>query len=87
MNKNLVNDLIKLKNEFEETKLTIAKIEGEIKSLMQQLKTEFDCSSLEQALEKSKTLEDELKNLGNKIEKEYNDLVQELSEIEGKTNA
>jgi len=55
-------DLLELKNKIDEAKANAADLKGELKFLMKQLKTQYDCDNEED-------IEDKLKQYNKKIKK------------------
>jgi len=55
-------DLLELKNKIDEAKANVADLKGELKFLMKQLKTQYDCDNEED-------IEDKLKQYNKKIKK------------------
>jgi predicted nucleic acid-binding Zn-ribbon protein len=58
--------LLTLKGTIEKAKVTVAELNGQLKSLMGQLK-EWDCKTIEEAESKLKSMEEEISNFNNKI--------------------
>jgi len=68
--------LLELKKSIDEAKTKSAELEGTRKHLMKELKDDWECSSLEEAEEKVKTMEEKIQKLNQTI----SDGVQELEE-------
>ncbi len=69
--------LLELKEEIETAKSKISELTGTQKQLMKDLKTEWDCTTLEQAEKKHEELGKEINVLSDKIDKG----VKELNEM------
>jgi prefoldin subunit 5 len=61
--------LLELKEKVEEAKTTVSELTGQQTALLQQLKTDFGCKSIEDAEEKLEVLNRNIKGLEKKIEK------------------
>ncbi|GEM_PF-4955746 len=77
-----MSDVMRLKKRLEEIKADIQSQEGRKAQLLDRLKEEHGCSSVDQASEKLKSMEEELKALEAKLEsrvqsfkKKYKDLL------------
>ncbi len=77
-----MSDVMRLKKRLEEIKADIQSQEGRKAQLLDRLKEEHGCSSVDQASEKLKSMEEELKALEVKLEsrvqsfkKKYKDLL------------
>jgi len=73
--------LLDLKIEVEEAKATTAELKGQQTALMNQLRTDWKCNSVEEAEKKLKTMQKEIETLDKKIregvaevEKRYNNI-------------
>ena len=60
--------LLDLKKKIEDAKSTVAEYKGQLKSLMEQLKSDYGCSTLEQAEKKLKSLKGQIEDLNAEIE-------------------
>jgi hypothetical protein len=60
------NDLLKLKETIDKAKTTVAELNGQLKSLIEQLK-EWDCKTIEEAELKLKLMEEDISIFNNKI--------------------
>jgi len=60
-------ELFKLKKQIDEAKSKVSELKGQQKHLMKQLKDEWDCTSIEAAEKKAKTIEKEINDLNQKI--------------------
>lgn len=67
----------KLKSEYDEKTKEATFIKGQISTLMERLKTEFDCSSIQEAEEKIKVLRIEKKE----VEKKYENLLKKIEKV------
>lgn len=74
--------LLNLKDEIDEAKTVVAELTGKKKSLLTQLKEQFNCDSLEMAEKKVETLTQQISKLESQIQEGLNDLEQKLSEDE-----
>jgi hypothetical protein len=74
-------DLLNKKKEIERAKTKLSELTGEEKSLLKQLKEDWDCSSLSQAKTKIKELESTVLSLSNEITEATEHLENELSSI------
>jgi len=61
--------LLQLKAEIDEAKIKIAELNGKKESLMQDLKKNWNCTTLKQAEKKLVDLEGDVKDLSKQIEK------------------
>jgi len=64
---NITQELIRLKEKIDEAKRGKAQAEGRLEGLMEQLKNEFDCSSIEEAKQRKEVLAKEVSQLANKL--------------------
>jgi hypothetical protein len=78
MTNNTTQTLLKMKETIEESKLTLARLEGELSSKHKQLKTDFSCSNSAEAQHKldkmDKTIDKDettLKTAITKLQEEY----------------
>ena len=67
-------ELLRKKKEIENVKIEMSELKGQEKALLKQLKTDWECKTLEAAQKKAETLEDEI----NTLEDEIEELSQEL---------
>lgn len=67
-------DLLDLKEQIEDAKSEVSKLEGRKEHLEQQLEEDWDCSSLDEAKAKLKELKAEAESIGQKIEKGITEL-------------
>jgi hypothetical protein len=72
-------DLLKLKTEVETAKQTVSEKKGHQTALLNQLKTDWGCKSVEEAEKKLKSMNTEIDELDTKIE-------ETIAEIETKYN-
>ena len=79
-NKELGRRLLDLKERIEDQKQKRAEMQGALKSLMQRLKQEFDIESVDQAEEKVKKEEAELRDLETDIREKIEELEELLDE-------
>lgn len=70
--------LLKLKEEITSAKTTLSKAEGKKDVLMSQLKSQFGCSTLEEAEKKSKQMEKSIEKLTTSIEEGLLDIEQKF---------
>lgn len=70
------NDLLTLKKQITEAKTQMSELTGQRKALLAQLKTDWGCSTIEQAQKKLQQLTEEI----DKIDLEIEEGVQELNE-------
>lgn len=63
-------DLLDLKDEINEAKSEVSKLEGRQEHLMQQLKDDWGCASFKKAKKKIEEFKSEIKKLDDKIEHE-----------------
>ena len=66
---NVTDKLLQLKAEIDEAKIKIAELNGKKESLMQDLKKNWNCTTLKQAEKKLVDLEGDVKDLSKQIEK------------------
>lgn len=66
--------LLSLKKEIESAKQELSELKGRERYLFQQLKKEFNCDSVEDAITKHKALSDTIEKLDNKIAKGIQEL-------------
>jgi DNA repair ATPase RecN len=71
--------LLQLKKDTEQAKIKVSELTGEQTALMKQLKKEFDCDSLEQAINK-------LQNLSKRKEKYIFKIQEAINGLKGKYN-
>ncbi len=62
-------DLLKVKEEIEESKSRVSELKGQQKALLKQLKDEFDCDTIEEAEEKLAEYENAITTLDKKIKR------------------
>ena len=62
------NELLKLKRQVDEAKTSISESKGHLKALMDQLKNDWKCDTVEQAEKKVKSLKKEIDVLDEQIE-------------------
>jgi len=62
------SQLLQKKKQIETTKAELSELKGEEKSLIKQLKEDWQCGSLEEAKKKMKELENNAKELDEKIQ-------------------
>lgn len=62
------NDLIRLKQQIDEAKEKNLQLKGQMDALMQQLKEDWKCDSIEQANKKLKQMEKQVNDLTDEIE-------------------
>ena len=67
-------DLLDLKKDIDEAKTKKSELMGQKKALMDQLKTDWDCKTVEEAQKKLKTMGDEIVGIEDQIEKGVTDL-------------
>lgn len=67
-------DLLKLKEDIEEAKEKFQQLKGQKNALMQQLKEEWDCTTIEDAHKILKKLEIEVEEISNEIVKGLDEL-------------
>lgn len=72
-------ELLDLKKKIDKAKTAVSELKGQQKSLMNQLKTDYGCTTIDQAKKKLSSIEDEITDLQEKIdtgieeiEKKYN---------------
>lgn len=63
-------DLLNLKKEIEDAKTELSSLKGQHKTLLSQLKEDWDCKTLEEAKKKAKTMQEEIESLNESIEKD-----------------
>ena len=68
--------LLDLKNKIDQTKSDISSLKGKLELLTQQLKDQWNCTTIKQAEKKMESLQADIDNLETQIEKG----VQELEE-------
>ena len=66
--------LLDLKQDIDNAKTEIAKLEGKKEALMKELKDQWKCTTVKQAEKKLAALEKEAGELGNQIEKGVTEL-------------
>jgi len=78
MSNNITKTLLQMKEEIENQKMLLARLEGELDSKYKQLKTDFSCSDSAQAQRKLDKMdkdidrdESRLKSAINKLQEEY----------------
>lgn len=76
--------LLDLKDEIDEAKTVVAELTGKKKSLLLQLKEQFNCDSLEMAEKKVETLTQQINRLESQIQEGLKELEQNISEDETK---
>jgi len=69
-----IDRLLEIKEKIEQGKLQIAKIEGTIQSLSDQLRTQFGCNSVEQAEQYSKKMIEEYTKKKRELERGVEEL-------------
>jgi len=74
MSNNITNRLLKLKEDIEEAKASLNRLEGKQESLYNNLKSEFGCSSIEEGQEKLKALLEELTGKREDIQRQLDRL-------------
>lgn len=62
-------DLLNLKEKIEDAKSTVAQLKGHQQALLNQLKTEYGCKTIEEAEKKLKTMKLDIDELQDKIDK------------------
>jgi septal ring factor EnvC (AmiA/AmiB activator) len=67
-------DLLKMKAEMDQSKVTVAGLKGELAQLMRQLKDTFGCADVLEAQEALKKLQKDLEDMQAKIKKETEEL-------------
>lgn len=74
-------ELLELKEQIDEAKEKMSRLQGQHDGLLQQLKDDWGCTTLEQAQKKLKAMEKDVENLSNeiltglrKLEEKYNDI-------------
>jgi predicted transcriptional regulator len=67
-------DLLKLKEDIEEAKEKFQQLKGQKNALMQQLKEEWDCTTIKEAHKILKKLEIEVEEISNEIVKGLDEL-------------
>lgn len=73
-------ELLNLKEEIEEAKQKTSELKGEKQALMKQLKSEWDCNSLEEADKKRQAKTTEREKISEKIENGMIELESKLNE-------
>jgi predicted transcriptional regulator len=73
-------ELLNLKEEIEEAKQKTSELKGEKQALMKQLKSEWDCNSLEEADKKRQVKTTEREKISEKIENGMVELENKLNE-------
>lgn len=68
------NDLLELKKEIDGAKSKISELTGTKNQLMKDLKTQWNCISLEEAEKAHAKLRDEIRTLSDKIDKGVKEL-------------
>jgi C4-type Zn-finger protein len=61
-------ELLELKQQVEDAKMQVSKLEGQREGLLEQLKKDFFCKTLAEAQKKEKELKEEIENLEEEIE-------------------
>ena len=74
MKKLTEQDLLDLKKDIDKSKLKVAELTGEKKSITQQLKNDWNCSTVEQAKTKLKSLEKDIETTEKQIDKATKEL-------------
>lgn len=74
-------DLFKLKRKVDDAKTSLAELKGTKKTLLSQLKTQFNCSSLKEAEEKYKGWTDEVEELSERITKSIDNIYERYPNI------
>ena len=69
--------LLKLKQKIDEAKTSVAELKGQQTAILQQLKSEYKCNSINEAKLKLKEVDKQIDELDEKIDKG-------LKELEGK---
>jgi len=77
MKKLTEQDLLDLKKDIDKSKLKVAELTGEKKSITQQLKNDWNCSDIEQAKKKLKSLEKDIETTERQIDKVTKELEEE----------
>lgn len=67
-------DLLKLKEEIDQSKSRISEFNGRLKTHLEDLEKQWDCKTLEEAQEKQEALVEEQKVLEDKIQKGLEEL-------------
>ncbi len=68
------DELLDLKDEIEQAKQDLSELKGQQKALMAQLKSEWGCTTIEQAEKKLGAMDDELALLDSQIEEGIKDI-------------
>jgi predicted nuclease with TOPRIM domain len=68
------NQLLQLKKDVEAAKQTVSELTGQKTALINQLKTDWKCNSVEEAEDKLKEMETEISFIDKKIEKGVKEL-------------
>jgi len=71
--------LLELKNEIDDSKTKISELNGQQIALLQQLKDEWGCKTIEEAEEKLEAMNKYKKTLDKKIEKASEELEEKLN--------
>lgn len=70
-------DLLRLKEEIDEAKELHSKLQGQREALLQQLKDEYNCTSIKQAEKMLDKMEADIETLSKEIEEELAELEKE----------
>jgi uncharacterized protein YukE len=62
-------DLLRMKKEIDETKTEIAELKGKQNHLQEELKTGWNCASVDEAKEQLKEMEEDMEKLDRQIQK------------------
>jgi hypothetical protein len=82
----IAKSLLEKKQKIENAKIELAKLEGSYKTNMEQLKKEFDCSSVEEGELKLQEIENTLKQMDEEIEKGFEEVEKAFKKIEEAKN-
>lgn len=75
----MIQELESLKKEIEDAKIEKARLEGQLKSVQERMRAEYNCRTVEDAQKKLTRMERDWDKLANTIETDFNEL-QEMYE-------
>lgn len=74
---NIASELLEMKTKIEKAKTDKAQAEGRLEGIMEQLKDEFDCHTIEEAQEKCENLVEQANKLKTELEDQLTKVKQE----------
>ena len=74
--------LLALKKKIDSAKSEVSELKGQLKTLMEQLKNDYSCNTIEQAEKKIKTINIDIDNLTTKIEEALEEINKKYNQEE-----